>query len=128
MGFLDFLSKSARGSEAESDEDPLEKRFSDPAQCKRVVYAYHEQTKHDLQRFAAGPYELDWANQPDPFRRWEGAQLLSLDLVPPTAQPSFCAALPEGGVPPATLDRHSMSQLLFDSLALSAWKQAGDAR
>ncbi|TDJ68497.1 MAG: SagB/ThcOx family dehydrogenase [Planctomycetota bacterium] len=128
MGILDFFSKRGRGREAEHDDGLTETWWSDPAQCERVVYAYHEQTKHGLQRFAAGPFELDWANQPDPFRRWEGAQLLSLELVPPTAQPTLDGALMEGGVPPATLDRRSMSQLLFDSLALSAWKEAGDAR
>ena len=35
-----------------------------------AVMRYHERTKHHFNRLAAGPGELDWANQPDPFRRY----------------------------------------------------------
>ena len=31
---------------------------------------YHERTKHRFNRYAPGPGELDWANQPSPFRRY----------------------------------------------------------
>jgi len=30
----------------------------------RVVFAYHEASKHDYQRYAAGPAELDWTRSP----------------------------------------------------------------
>jgi hypothetical protein len=30
---------------------------------------YHERSKHHFGRYARGPGRLDWANQPDPFRR-----------------------------------------------------------
>ena len=39
------------------------------------VMRYHERTKHHFYRFAAGPGRLDWANQPNPFRRYAGATL-----------------------------------------------------
>ena len=42
---------------------------------------YHERTKHHFNRFAAGPGQLDWANQPDPFRRYAGAALTRLPLL-----------------------------------------------
>ncbi|MEZ6015380.1 MAG: SagB/ThcOx family dehydrogenase [Planctomycetota bacterium] len=91
-----------------------------------VVLAYHEVTKHAPQHYARGPAFTDWDTQPDPFRRWEGAELLPLALVAPT--PRFEEAFAGGGLAPRALDRRWVSQLFQDSLALSAWKRAGDAR
>ena len=45
------------------------------------VKAYHQQTKHEFNRFARSLGYLDWANQPDPFRRFHGAPLISLPLL-----------------------------------------------
>ena len=44
---------------------------------------YHERTKHHFARFAPGPGQLDWANQPDPFRCFEGAPITRLPLLAP---------------------------------------------
>ena len=46
------------------------------------MLAYHERTKHYPGRFARALGHMDWATQPDPFRRFAGRPLLSLDLVP----------------------------------------------
>ena len=51
-----------------------------------VVFHYHDQTKHDYYRYAASLGYLDWKNQPDPFRRFAGSQLISLPL--PEVHPS----------------------------------------
>jgi hypothetical protein len=53
-----------------------------PAAPMAPVFAYHERTKHYPGRFARASAAMDWATQPDPFRRFEGAPLLPLDLVP----------------------------------------------
>ena len=45
------------------------------------VLAYHQRTKHQLQRYAAGPDTLDWDAQPNPFREWPGAPLVRLPLL-----------------------------------------------
>ena len=45
-----------------------------------VVVAYHERTTHHFHRFAASIGYMDWATQPDPFRRYEGASLVRLPL------------------------------------------------
>ena len=92
------------------------------------VFAYHERTKHYPGRFARASAAMDWATQPDPFRRFEGAPLIPLDLVPAGDQPRYEPAFVPGNIPPARLGRPSVSQLLQDSLALSAWKQSGEAR
>jgi hypothetical protein len=92
------------------------------------VFAYHERTKHYPGRFARSPAFMDWATQPNPFRRFQGAPRLPLDLVPVGDQPRYQPAFVPGSIPPARLGRASVSQLLQDSLALSAWKEAGEAR
>ena len=93
-----------------------------------TVRRYHEATKHHLHRFASGPGHLDWATQPDPFRRYEGAALIGLDKVPLADGPRYDGAFVEGGHPPVPLNRPGISQLLFDSLAISAWKSTGGSR
>ena len=93
-----------------------------------TVRRYHQVTKHHVHRFAHGPGYLDWATQPDPFRRYDGATLIALDKAPPTEEPRYDDAFVEGRSPPIPLNRRSISQLFFDSLAISAWKRAGEAQ
>ncbi|MCC6406214.1 MAG: nitroreductase [Planctomycetes bacterium] len=93
-----------------------------------VVRAYHVGTHHDFQRYAAGPLDLDWKTQPDPFRRFAGAELVPLERVEPGPEPRFEPAYHHGAVPARAFDRSSISQLFYDSFAISAWKQYGEAR
>jgi SagB-type dehydrogenase family enzyme len=95
---------------------------------EQVTFAYHERTKHHPFRFAAALGYMDWATQPDPFRRFGGAPTVALDLVPPTDNPPYEAAFLEGRVAAAPVTRGAISQLFQDSLALSAWKRAGSTR
>jgi SagB-type dehydrogenase family enzyme len=92
-----------------------------------VAFGYHERTKHHPMRFANGPGYMDWDTQPDPFRRWLGADLLPLAHVAPTDEPRYEEVFVAGRLAPQPLTRRTLSQLLFDSLALSAWKRAGEA-
>lgn len=93
------------------------------------VFAYHQSSKHRFEAFAPGPGYLDWATQPDPFRRYAGARLITLEQVPPTAAPLFDSIFTPGSLPAASaVNHHTISQLFFDSLALSAWKSAGANR
>lgn len=92
----------------------------------RQVIAYHQATKHHFHAYARGPGYLDWATQPNPFRRYRGASLIELEHIPPGSGPLFEQALRVGHIPSAPLTRQTLSQLFFDSLAISAWKQAAD--
>jgi len=92
------------------------------------VFAYHEATKHHFNAYAPGPGFLDWATQPDPFRRYAGCESVPLDKFLHTDGPTYACALIEGRVEPAALTRETVSRLYYDSLALSAWKQAGQSR
>ena len=94
---------------------------------------YHERTKHHFNRYAAGPEGLDWANQPDPFRRYEGAALSRLPVLGAEEEPrspSYESLYrPEkcAGAGAAVTIR-TLSRFFEYSLALSAWKQAGGTR
>ena len=95
------------------------------------VLRYHERTKHHFNRFAPGPGQLDWANQPDPFRRYAGAPLARLPLLAADDEPvspAYDSLYMRGAVAVAPLDIRSLSRLLEYALALSAWKQAGGTR
>jgi len=92
---------------------------------------YHERTKHHFARFAPGPGQLDWANQPDPFRRFAGAPLTRLPLLAAHEEPrppAYERLYAPGAVPSAPVDLRALSRLLEYALALSAWKQAGATR
>ncbi len=96
-----------------------------------TVMRYHERTKHHFHRYASGPGELDWANQPNPFRRFEGAPLVRLPLLGPDdepASPPYEDLYRPGAVPSMPLTGRSVSRLLQYGLAISAWKQAGATR
>lgn len=93
------------------------------------VLAYHQATKHSFPRMAPGPKTMDWANEPRPFRRFRGAELVELARPEPSPGegPAYDLALTGGNVPPRPLSFDTVSQLLFDSLAISAWRRAGGA-
>ncbi|MEW6751927.1 MAG: SagB/ThcOx family dehydrogenase [Candidatus Latescibacterota bacterium] len=94
-----------------------------------VAFAYHEATKHHLDRYAPGPGRLDWATQPDPFRRYAGAPLVPLDRFAGDEDgPALGDALARRRVGSVPLDRAAVSRLFWTSLAISAWKQAGGVR
>lgn len=86
------------------------------------VFAYHEQSKNHPNRYARAPNYLDWANQPDPFRRYWGTPTVALARPEPVDTPLFAALHQPGQVPPARLSAATVGQLLYDSMALSAWK------
>jgi SagB-type dehydrogenase family enzyme len=92
------------------------------------VFAYHERTKHHPFRYAAALGYMDWATQPDPFRRFDGAPLIRLDLGPNGSDAPYERAFVHGQVAAAPVTGATISQLFEDSLALSAWKRAGANR
>lgn len=95
-----------------------------------TALAYHETTKHHFNRFARSAGYLDWATQPDPFRRFAGASLipLSRNRVPAVLSAVPYDALYDGSAPPWPVDFDSVSELLRCSMGLSAWKQYQSTR
>ena len=88
--------------------------------AEELVVAYHERTKHHYHRFAASVGYMDWATQPDPFRRYEGASLVRLPF------PEMGQALPywqlyvADSMEPAPLSIDSVSLFLRYALSLTA--------
>lgn len=95
---------------------------------QEVVRAYHQRTKHQLQRFAAGPDTLDWDAQPDPFRQWLGSPLTLLPLVADNLTVPWADLFEPGKVAPQAFSGDSLAALLELSFGLTAWKQFGPDR
>lgn len=98
---------------------------SDPVE---TVIGYHDRTKHHPNRYARSLGYLDWATQPDPFRRFEGTPLLKLPIPADREAPSYADLFSPGAVPSRPLNAESVSTFFYLSLALSAWKEAGPSR
>jgi SagB-type dehydrogenase family enzyme len=95
------------------------------------VLQYHIQTKHHFNRYSRSLGYLDWTTQPDPFRRYEGAPLIPLPLLKPDQEPispSYDAIYQRGAVSPQRVTVNTLSRFLEFSLALSAWKRAGESQ
>lgn len=85
-----------------------------------TALTYHDSTKHRPSRYAASLGYMDWATQPDPFRRYEDAPLIPLihsDITPP-----YHLLFEPDALPSAPVCLESLSQLLRYSLGLAAIK------
>lgn len=87
-----------------------------------AVRHYHQRTKHDPGRYAPGPGYLDWANQPDPFRRFAGARLVELPLAAVDDTPPYAVVHLAGAIEPRRLSLGSLGLFLELALGLTAWK------
>ncbi|XP_030535462.1 uncharacterized protein LOC115744425 [Rhodamnia argentea] len=127
---MSFSSSSSSPSPSTSTTD-----LKDDPQGLSQVLKYHDQTKHSFANYARGPRGLDWANQPNPFRRYVSAPLLPLlhltaDDRAQGGPSSVLDAPPYSALfhslpPPEPISKATVSRLFYDSLALSAWKTAG---
>jgi SagB-type dehydrogenase family enzyme len=100
------------------------------------LFAYQHATKHTYHSVRANARYLDWHNQPDPFRTYEGATTI---LLPPdpgfpiTGTFAAMAALEEKTKFPnenpyergekIQLDLTWLSRFLWHAMAVSAWKK-----
>jgi nitroreductase len=89
---------------------------------------YHERSKHRLGRYAPGPGALDWANQPDPFRTFEGAPRFRLPLAADCLATRYDDVRAGNLPPPMRIDLESVAILFELSFGLSAWKSFGGNR
>jgi SagB-type dehydrogenase family enzyme len=114
---------------------------------------YHQATKHHFNRFARSLGYLDWATQPDPFRRYAGTPVIPLSRAivagerrydslyepsgssePPSLAKRATASLAEtrgeGGRtgPTFPFDEQAIAEFLRCSMGLSAWKQYRQSR
>ncbi len=89
----------------------------------QTVFNYHEQTKHNFNKYARSLGYMDWENQPNPYRSYEDVRVIQLPLCFKNATPPyhliFCR------VPSAPLQIESLSQYLQFSMGISAMKSDG---
>jgi SagB-type dehydrogenase family enzyme len=90
-----------------------------------TVLHYHQTTKHRPNQYARSTGHLDWANQPDPFRRHAGAPCVRLPLRAPetSGSPTYDALFEPGAIVPQPVTLATISEYFQYSLAVSAWKQ-----
>ena len=86
------------------------------------IFQYHNNSKHSYYSFAPGPGYMDCVSQPDPFRKYDGADTVSLKKILQTERPFFAEALQYSSFEASQVNFDSISQLFYDSLAISAWK------
>jgi SagB-type dehydrogenase family enzyme len=115
-----------------STEKPVSTAPAEPVSTDPIdrVIRYHVQTKHHFNRYARALGYLDWANQPDPFRRFEGAPLISLPLLRPDedpVSPAYDDIYQAGMVSCQPVNVRTLSRFFEFALALSAWKKAGES-
>jgi SagB-type dehydrogenase family enzyme len=89
-----------------------------------TVFEYHERTKHHLHRSARSPGFMDWDNQPNPFRFYEGAKRIRLPLIH-ADRARLYQELYERPHEVEPIRLESIGALLELSLGLSAWKNDG---
>ncbi|ESS73515.1 hypothetical protein MGMO_18c00230 [Methyloglobulus morosus KoM1] len=92
------------------------------------VLAYHNRTKHRLERYATGPETLDWTSQPNPFREFSGAPRITLPFADTELATPFANLYQPSAVAPQPLDLQGIGWLLELALGISAWKEYGPDR
>lgn len=88
---------------------------------------YHRETKHGLRGYARSPGQMEWETQPDPFRRFEGAEQIDLPFM--EGDPELSAdRLFSGSDTPVPVTIENIAGMLELSLGLSCWKEVPGAR
>ncbi|PRQ04209.1 Nitroreductase family protein [Enhygromyxa salina] len=94
-----------------------------------ATLAYHELTKHRLpNRYARSLGYLDWDNQPNPFRLYEGSERDVLARDDERVGPTLDEAYDPARISAHPLDAAGVARLLYDAMALSAWKEVAGKR
>lgn len=100
-----------------------------------AFFRYHNQTKHTIEKLLYSPHYLDWANQPNPFRIYHESSSIKLSHDLSVSSKSYFDVIEDidcwnrsKSVPKQSTEVHGasaqfVSNLLFYSTAISAWKQ-----
>jgi SagB-type dehydrogenase family enzyme len=95
---------------------------SDPEAVDDII-AYHDRTKHHPRRYALGPGGLDWATQPNPFRRFDGSPVLKLPLADRDDTPPAAVLFGESVAPRRPFTLATLGLFFELSMGLSARKE-----
>lgn len=93
-----------------------------------TIVNYHEVTKHHFNRYARSAGYMDWRNQPNPFRSYEGAKQINLPFLNPDPDLAYGALFSTVDGKSESLTLSLVGGICELTLGLSAWKQAGTSR
>ena len=88
----------------------------------KIVKNYHQQTKHRPGAYARSAGYMDWANQPLPYRLYQGSEKINLPLNPKVLVSSAVNLFQSSTQAADIICLDSIARLLQNSLGLSAWK------
>ena len=91
------------------------------------ILRYHEETKHHPDRYARSLGYMDYDNQPNPFRFYEGAPVIALPLLAKDPVAGHLG-LYEPDRSPEPFTTATMAGFLELSMGLSAWKAVSGSR
>ena len=91
----------------------------------QTVLSYHQRTKHQLERYARSLGYMDWDNQPNPFRFYQGAKNLPLPLREQPGSMTYDTLFGSHRLEPGPIGLQTLGGFLELSLGLSAWKRYG---
>ena len=94
----------------------------------KQVLEYHERTKHHYERYARSPGYMDWKNQPNPFRFYEGIGRVLLPFLQEDPKARHLDLYRRDHNPAAPFSLQNIAVFLELSLALSAWKSGSGAK
>lgn len=86
------------------------------------VIEYHERTKHLPDRPASSSGYLDWANEPNPFRSYEGTNTLKLPFVNTNQGANYSDLFERKNNKFQAFSLKNIALLLELSMGLSTWK------
>jgi SagB-type dehydrogenase family enzyme len=92
------------------------------------IARYHEQTKHHINRYARSPGYMDWNNQPNPFRLFEGTVPIPLPFAAQDPPLEHMALYRRREVVGEPFSLSTVAGFMELSLGLSAWKVYGNSR
>jgi SagB-type dehydrogenase family enzyme len=90
------------------------------------IIKYHERTKHYPYRYARSSGTLDWDSEPNPFRIYGGAPLISLPFLGEDPDITFTAMFDRKGIASRPFSLRNVACFLELSMGLSAWKSYGE--
>ncbi len=96
--------------------------------ASQAIIRYHETTKHHFQRYARSRGFMDWDNQPNPFRFYEGREPVVLPLLETDPPGVHMDLYSRRHNPVRCFDMKQIAGLLELSLGLSAWKAVAGSR
>lgn len=88
---------------------------------KYLSYRYHQLTKHSASSLYSEQHYLDWENQPNPFRIYEGTEIVPLERCEETKPANFFR--PPERASNLNVYLKTLSSIFYYSLSISAWKK-----